>query len=60
LEFDQIGIIAGLAQPLAAASIPIFCVSTFDTDYLLVKEQHRNQAEQAWRGAGHSVDGANN
>ncbi len=56
LEFEQVGIVAGLAQPLAAAEIPLFCISTFDTDYLLVKEQHRKVAEAAWRQAGHTVD----
>ncbi len=56
LEFEQVGIVAGLAQPLAAAGIPLFCVSTFDTDYILVKETNREQAEQAWRNAGHTVD----
>lgn len=37
------GVIAGLSNELAKAEIPIFVVSTFETDYLLVKE--RNLAE---------------
>lgn len=38
LAFDEIGILAGLTVPLAEAGIPVFVISTFDTDYLLVKE----------------------
>jgi len=39
IPFATIGIIAGLTSPLAEAGIGVFVVSTFDTDYLLVKEQ---------------------
>jgi hypothetical protein len=37
LDFALTGILAGLAVPLAEAGIPIFALSTFDTDYLLVR-----------------------
>lgn len=43
LDFNLTGIIAGISQLLAEAEIPIFVVSTFDTDYVLIKE--RNFAE---------------
>ncbi len=33
----MVGVIARISAPLADAGIPIFVVSTFDTDYLLVK-----------------------
>lgn len=36
LDFSLTGIIAGLTAPLAAAAVPVFVVSTFATDYLLV------------------------
>ncbi len=39
LDFSLTGILASLAAPLAAANIPVFALSTFDTDYILVKEQ---------------------
>lgn len=39
LDFGLTGIIAGLSQVLADADISVFVVSTFDTDYLLVKEK---------------------
>jgi hypothetical protein len=38
IPFDQIGVLAGIATPLAAAGISIFALSTYDTDYVLVKE----------------------
>jgi uncharacterized protein len=55
LPFHATGIMASLAAPLAAASIPIFAISTFDTDYVLVKQQDLAQAIEALRLAGHEV-----
>ena len=39
IPFDVTGVAAALTAPLAAAGIPLFIVSTFDTDYLLVKNE---------------------
>ena len=39
LDFSMVGVIAKISAPLADAGIPIFVISTFDTDYLLVKEE---------------------
>jgi hypothetical protein len=55
LDFSLTGVLAALAAPLAAAKISIFAVSTFDTDYLLVKETVLNAAVQTLRDAGHHV-----
>jgi hypothetical protein len=55
LEFDQVGILAGLAQPLAEAGVSIFVVSTFDTDYLLVKEDQLSLALKSLQSAGHII-----
>jgi hypothetical protein len=55
LPFYATGIMASLTAPLAAASIPIFAISTFDTDYLLVKQEHLAPAMDALRRAGHEV-----
>lgn len=38
LEFELIGIIAEISKPLAESGISIFTISTYDTDYFLVKE----------------------
>jgi len=55
LDFALTGILAALAVPLAKAGIPIFALSTFDTDYLLVKANQLEAAAVALRGAGHRV-----
>jgi hypothetical protein len=55
LEFDQVGILASLAQPLAQAGISLFVVSTYDTDYLLVKQDRLESALEALRTAGHRL-----
>ena len=58
LSFDQVGIIASLASPLKQAGIPIFVISTFDTDYLLVKETDIDKAITVLTRAGHVLHGA--
>lgn len=55
LDFSLVGVIASLACPLAEAGISIFVISTFDTDYLLVKEQDLDRAIQALTTKGHRV-----
>lgn len=49
------GILASLAQALAEAGISIFAVSTYDTDYLLLKEDHLTAALEALETAGHHI-----
>ena len=44
LDFSLTGILSSLAQPLSAASISIFAISTFDTDYLLIKKENLQKA----------------
>jgi hypothetical protein len=51
--FDQVGVLASVASPLAAAGISLFAVSTFDTDYLLVKTPSLIAACEALVAAGH-------
>lgn len=48
-----IGVVASLANPLADAGIPIFAISTFDTDYVLVHEPDFDAAVAALSDAGH-------
>jgi hypothetical protein len=55
LVFAQVGVLAGLVGPLAAAGVSVFVVSTFDTDYLLVKEGDLNPAVAVLRQHGHTV-----
>ena len=53
LDFRQVGIIASLATILAAEQISVFVVSTFDTDYLLVKAESLLRAITSLRKARH-------
>jgi len=52
LDFTLVGILAQIASPLAQAGISIFALSTYNTDYILVKEAFLTQAAQALRQAG--------
>lgn len=54
--FTETGIVAGLSAALAEREIGIFVISTFDTDYILVKDP--DAATMAWRDQGHEVVGA--
>jgi hypothetical protein len=58
LEFALTGILAAIAAPLARAGVSVFTISTFDTDYVLVKEENRAKAVEALQAAGHNVSGA--
>ena len=55
LDFSLTGILAGLSSILAEAGLSIFAISTFDTDYILVREDKLDAAVAALRGAGHAV-----
>lgn len=55
MPFTLTGIVAGVTAPLAAAKIPIFVMSTFDTDYLLVKQSTMPAAIRAWTDAGYMI-----
>jgi uncharacterized protein len=55
LDFSLTGILASLTLPLADAGISIFALSTFDTDYLLVKEKQLQDAIKALTAAGHRI-----
>ena len=55
LNFELTGILASVGAPLAAAGVSIFAVSTFDTDYVLVREETVERAIAALGAAGHGV-----
>ena|SRR5439155_6590242 len=55
LDFSLTGVLAALAQPLAEAEVPIFALSTYDTDYVLVREPQLDAAIEALAAAGHEV-----
>lgn len=55
LDFTLTGVVASLCSPLADARVPIFVLSTFETDYLLVREPDLHRSIDALREAGHEV-----
>lgn len=55
LEFTLVGVIAELSRLLADAGVSIFTVSTYDTDYILVKSVDVGAAIQALAEGGHEV-----
>jgi len=56
LDFSLVGVVLGIAQPLADAGVAIFVISTFDTDYVLLKQESLELALAALRAAGHSIE----
>lgn len=57
MPLTLVGVLASLTKPIAAAGVGVFAVSTFDTDYLFVKEAEFQLAVAALRRAGHTVEG---
>jgi len=55
LPLDLVGILAAIADPLAAAGMSIFAISTYDTDYVLVKARELERALEVLRRAGHQI-----
>ncbi len=55
IPFGETGVLHKLLLPLAAEQIGIFAVSTFDTDYILVKAYSLERAVSALRAAGYNV-----
>jgi hypothetical protein len=55
LDFALTGVLSGLLDPLAEAGITILAVSTYDTDWVLVPQEHSDDAAAAWRRRGHTV-----
>ncbi len=57
LDFSLVGVLARLSGALAARGISIFAVSTFDTDYILLKKSNATAAREALAAAGFEVGG---
>ena len=55
LDFSLIGILSGISNVLAESGIGIFAVSTYNTDYILVKDADFDKAAKALTSAGYTV-----
>ena len=55
LDFSLVGILAGISEVLAANGIGLFAVSTYNTDYILTKEENFESALDVLRSAGYMI-----
>ncbi len=55
-DFALTGILLSAIEPLNAAGVSILAISTYDTDYLLVKDELVETAKDTLRASGHTVD----
>ncbi|MCC8180801.1 MAG: ACT domain-containing protein [Planctomycetes bacterium] len=55
LQFSMVGILSRITGALAAKRIPLFAISTYDTDYIIVKEPMVESAKQALTEDGWTV-----
>jgi len=55
LDFGLAGILAGISKVLAENNVSIFAISTYDTDYILVKHQSLDNSIKALRVNGYAV-----
>ncbi len=58
IDFALTGVLASVLGPLAEAGVSIFALSTYDTDYVLVRAHALDAAIDALRGAGHRIEAA--
>lgn len=55
LDFTMIGILSMLLSPLTAAGIGIMTVSTYNTDYIFVKQRNLDRTVEIFKELGHTV-----
>ncbi len=56
IPLEETGVLAAISAPLASAGLSIFAISSFDTDYVLVRDEAIEAALLALRGAGQKVE----
>ena len=55
LEFGVTGVLASVAVPLAESGVGILAIATYETDYVLVKDEQLDLAAAALRARGHEI-----
>jgi hypothetical protein len=55
LDFGLVGVLASVAAPLSESGVGVLAIATYDTDYVLVKEEQLDLATAALRERGHEV-----
>jgi len=59
LDFDLVGILAGITSCLSSAGVSIFSLSTYNTDYILLKANKIELATKALETAGYQIQRSN-
>jgi len=53
--FSQTGVLLSFIEPLSNGGVPIFAISTYDTDYVLIPEEYAGDAVSALQQVGHEL-----
>jgi hypothetical protein len=53
--FTQTGVLLSFIEPLSNGGVPIFAISTYDTDYVLIQEEYARDAVSALQQVGHEL-----
>ncbi|MBM3988753.1 MAG: ACT domain-containing protein [Planctomycetes bacterium] len=57
VEMTTIGVLAALCGALARAKVSVFVISTYDTDWLIVRAEQFAAAKAALEAQGHAIEG---
>lgn len=53
--FTQTGVLLSFIEPLSSRGVPVFAISTYDTDYVLIQEEWASRAVDILQKAGHEL-----
>jgi len=53
MKLQDVGVLASILQPLSEAGVPVFTVSTYNTDYVFVMDEHLVNVVHVLQQAGH-------
>lgn len=54
MKLQDVGVLASILQPLSEAGVPVFTISTFNTDYVFVMDEQLVNVVHALQKAGHT------
>jgi uncharacterized protein len=57
LDFSLVGILSAIIAPLGEKGISVYTISTFNTDYILIKKYLAGQAQAILEESGHTFEG---
>lgn len=55
LDFSLVGVLASLLNPLAETGVSVYTLSTYSTDFILIKGRQLEKAIQVLRNMGHEI-----